>query len=165
MSYRDALERTDPKKVQTLEPSSVQEREAIDRFSAFISNLTQGNIRAMCKAVYAADAFFNDTLTELNGAEEIERYFIRTAQTTERVIGRITAMAVSDGDYYFRWEMDVQFKKFKKGQIMHSIGMTHIRFDDHGKVVLHQDYWDAASGLFEHIPVLGSVIRLIKSRL
>jgi hypothetical protein len=32
-------------------------------------------------------------------------------------------------------------------------------------VVLHQDYWDSAAGLFEHVPVVGRLIRTVKSRL
>jgi hypothetical protein len=40
--------------------------------------------------------------------------------------------------------------------------MSRVRFDAGGRVVLHQDYWDSASGLFEHVPVLGGLIRAVK---
>jgi hypothetical protein len=32
-------------------------------------------------------------------------------------------------------------------------------------VRLHQDYWDSTQGLFQHIPVLSTLIGLIKRRL
>ncbi|MDZ7644911.1 MAG: hypothetical protein U5K76_12275 [Woeseiaceae bacterium] len=28
-----------------------------------------------------------------------------------------------------------------------------------GRVALHQDFWDAAGGLYEHVPMLGGLIR------
>jgi hypothetical protein len=46
-----------------------------------------------------------------------------------------------------------------------TIGMTHLRFDSEGKVVLHQDFWDSTRGIFEHVPVMGAGIRLVKKRL
>ena len=63
------------------------------------------------------------------------------------------------------WTMNVRFKKFKKGETVRSIGMSHIRFNSAGQVVLHQDYWDSGGSLFEHIPVVGWLIRRIKARL
>jgi hypothetical protein len=51
------------------------------------------------------------------------------------------------------------------GETVQSIGMSHIRFNSAGQVVLHQDYWDSGSNLFEHIPVVGWLIRRIKARL
>jgi hypothetical protein len=30
-----------------------------------------------------------------------------------------------------------------------------IRFDREGRVILHQDFWDSAQGVWDHVPVLG----------
>jgi hypothetical protein len=43
--------------------------------------------------------------------------------------------------------------------------MTMLRFDGEGRVVLHQDFWDPAAGFYEHLPVLGGVLRWIKSKI
>jgi hypothetical protein len=56
------------------------------------------------------------------------------------------------------------FKRFRKGEVHSSIGMTHLRFDRDGRVIYHQDYWDSGSALFEKIPVLGGGIRAVKKR-
>lgn len=52
------------------------------------------------------------------------------------------------------------YRPFKR-----SVGMSHIRFDADGKVILHQDFWDSTGGLFEHVPGLGWMLRSVKSRL
>ena len=45
------------------------------------------------------------------------------------------------------------------------MGISHLRFDTEGKIILHKDFWDAAGGLYEDLPVLGGGMRWIKSRL
>ena len=59
--------------------------------------------------------------------------------------------------------MEIRFKRFRKGELTRSIGMSHLRVGADGRILLHQDYWDSASGLFEHVPVLGYGIRKIKA--
>ena len=41
----------------------------------------------------------------------------------------------------------------------------HLRFNDAGQVVLHQDFWDSSQGFFEHVPILGAMIRWVRNRL
>jgi DNA-binding transcriptional regulator/RsmH inhibitor MraZ len=71
----------------------------------------------------------------------------------------------ADGSYYFRWVMDVRMKKVARGETIRTPGITLVRFDEQGRVLIHQDYWDSAAGLWEHVPVLGRGIRTIKARL
>ena len=103
-------------------------------------------------------------LRELNGIEDIQAYMLRLLKAVESCTFEFLDVAVSGGEYYFRWVMEARSKTFKKGQAFRSYGMSHVRFDETGKVVLHIDYWDSTSGLFEHIPILGGLIKLIKRR-
>lgn len=142
-----------------------KERAAVRRFQAFLSVFTEEKLKTETSQVYAQDAFFNDTLKTVRGSAAIGEYFLGTLANTESITVDFTDVARSGNDYYFRWVMDVRFKKFQRGKTMRSIGLTHVRFNPDGQVILHQDYWDSAQGLFEHVPVIGSGIRLIKSRL
>lgn len=56
-------------------------------------------------------------------------------------------------------------KTLSKKQDIITIGMSHLRFDGAGKVVLHQDFWDSTRGIFEHVPLIGNGIRAVKKRL
>ena len=139
------------------------EKAAIDRVKTYLSNLRDPKTLESTAQVYSEDAFFNDTIKTEIGARKIEEYFKATAENTDAIEVEIQDVARSNNDYYLRWVMDVKFKKFDRGKTFRSIGMTHIRFGPDGKVILHQDYWDSASGLFERIPILGSGIRWIKA--
>ncbi len=147
-----------------ISPGTSDEAHAIKRFQDYFSEVTEDSIRAKTAEVYATDAFFNDTLKTLRGADKIEKYFLETAKNVSLFRVEMVPPARSGPDYYFRWVMTVGLKRFGDKPVT-TIGVTHVRFDKDGKVRLHQDYWDSAAGLWDHVPVIGSGIRWIKSRL
>lgn len=53
----------------------------------------------------------------------------------------------------------------KRGQTQSSTGISHLRFERDGHVVMRHDYWDSADGLYEKVPLLGWAIKTIKARL
>lgn len=142
-----------------------EEKTAIAAFESYLSHLGKEEVLAKTRKVYAPDVFFNDTLKTVHGSAALEEYFLGTAANTESIAVDFTDVVRSGNDYYFRWIMEVKFKKFAQGQSVRTIGMTHVRFNSVGQVILHQDYWDSTQGLFEYVPVLGGGLRFLKSRL
>lgn len=156
-----ALEKQGP----PLATGSEAERQAIQRFQELLSDFKAPDFRPRIREVYARDAFFNDTLKTVRGAEEIEEYLAASADAIEKGTVEFLDVVAKDGNYYFRWAMTLRFKRIARGDDHLSVGMSHVRFDAAGKVVLHQDFWDASSGLFEHVPALGWLLRRAKQRL
>ena len=165
MTYEEALAATDPAEIGTVEPGSDAEKAALDRFKRFFGSLTEESVRTTIRDVYAPNVFFNDTLKTVTGVDALEEYLVATAQAAESVTVRFDDAVESAGNHYVRWTMDVRLKRFKRGETLRSVGMTHLRFNRDGKVVLHKDFWDAGGGFFEHLPVLGRAMRWIKSQL
>jgi hypothetical protein len=138
---------------------------AVDRLENYFSTLTRTNVTELTRTIYAEDAFLCDTLHVARGADEIEAYFLKTAD-------RIKAMRVTFIDYsaagrevYTRWTMTTEIPNLAGGRPVTTSGISHFRFDEQGKVILQQDFWDAAAGLFEHLPVLRWLIPRIRGRL
>lgn len=143
---------------------SVKEKQALERFKVFYGNLNEASVKQLVPELYAKDAYFNDTLKTVRGRAAIEEYMLETAGNTQLVNAQVLDVAKSGSDYYLRWVMDVRLKNYKKDEVLRSIGITHLRFDEDGKIILHQDYWDSTAGFFEHLPVLGGVLRWIKTK-
>jgi len=143
-------------------PGSDDEKAAIARFRNFFGHLTEENARALTRETYSDPVFFYDTLKMVKNRAELEEYFVQTARNTESVQVRIMDVARSGPNYYIRWEMDIRLKKFRRGETLRSVGITHLRFDRDGRITLHHDFWDSTSGFFEHVPALGHVLRWIK---
>jgi hypothetical protein len=139
------------------------EREAIGRFDAFFGDVTVESIRSQIDGFYAPDVYFNDTLKTLRGRQAVEAYFLRMPEHTDFVRGKTLDHSRSGANYYVRWILDVRYKGAK--ETVSTMGMTLLRFDKQGRVVLHQDFWDSSAGFYEHLPVLGGVIRWIKSKI
>jgi hypothetical protein len=43
-------------------------------------------------------------------------------------------------------------------------GCTHFHFGADGRVTRHRDYWDAAEELYEKLPLVGALMRLLRRR-
>jgi hypothetical protein len=148
-----------------LAKGSEAERVAVERVKEFFADMTENSVRRLTRQVYAPEAYLNDTLKSLNGAAAIEDYFIATVRNAESVTVRFEDVAESGGNYYFRWVMDTRLKKLRAGETIRTIGITLVRFDAQGRVLVHQDFWDSTAGVFEHVPGVGTAIRGIKAKI
>ena len=148
-----------------LEPGSERERQAIARFQSLLGDYKAADFASRIREVYADYAFFNDTLKTLQGGAAIQKHFVAVAEALVEGTVDFVDVVAGDGDYYFRWVMTVRFERLAKSQEVLTVGMSHVRFDAAGRVVLHQDFWDSTGGLFEHVSGLGWLLRRAKSRL
>jgi hypothetical protein len=166
MEYIDALNQSKNTQVEALVPGSSGEQAAIVRFKQFFADFSPGKIDDLLDHTYAERLYFNDTLKTLHDRASLRHYLQDSAAATELCVVEVDDMISNGrGDYYFRWRMRIRFKRFSRGQTTESIGISQIRFDGDGRVIFHQDFWNAADGLFQHIPLLGWMIRKIKQRL
>lgn len=144
---------------------SEAETRALDAFAAFFSSFEANRLERLLPATYADDVWFNDTLKTVVGRASLAHYLAESAAAVDLCRVRIIdTTRNAEGEHLVRWAMTIRFRRFKKGQDTHSIGLSHLRFDAHGRVVYHQDYWNAAEGLFRHIPVLGWMIDAVLRR-
>lgn len=147
------------------EPGSDAEINALKRFADFFGDFAPGRVARLLDATYAPDVYFNDNLKAIHGSAELARYLDESAGGVEDC--RVTIEDVTrnkDGDYLVRWKMLIRFRKFARGRDTWTVGITHLRFATDGRVAYHQDYWDSALGIYQHIPLLGAGIRAIKRR-
>ncbi|MEM1436992.1 MAG: hypothetical protein AAGG11_23290 [Pseudomonadota bacterium] len=136
-----------------------------DPFVQFVTHMSTPDWRDYFDRVYADTLHFSDTLTVLNSNTVLGEYYGRLhaagAQTSVRVISR----QISGNDGYLLWEMQSDFKPLGTPRRSHTIGVTHLRFDAAGRVILHQDFWDAAQGFYQHLPLMGTAIRSVRDSL
>lgn len=149
-----------------MESDSEAEKAALSRFTAFLQGIgTVEYVRENTSKVYAQDAFLDDTLIVHRGAAEIEKYFVKTSQTMTSYQVTIDDVAKSNGHYYVRWTMVFAAPALSGGKPVHSIGISHVCFNQEGKVVVHQDFWDSGKNFYAHLPVVGGAVGFVKKRL
>ncbi|MCX7713794.1 MAG: nuclear transport factor 2 family protein [Chthoniobacterales bacterium] len=144
---------------------SEKEKRNVARFARFFQDVTEESVRSLIRETYAPRLYFFDTLVRIETVEELERYFVATARNAEWIRVEVKDVARSGEEYYVRWEMGMRLKAVKAGQELRSVGMSHLRFDAEGRIVLQHDFWDSAAGFYEHVPVLGAGIRWLRARI
>jgi len=130
-------------------------------FAGLYGDLSPSNVTANARKVYAPEAWFNDTIATEAGIDAIEQYLLKTAEGAEAVSAKINDVAVSGSDCYVRWTMEIRAKNLAGGRPVVTEGVSQLRFDDEGRIVLHQDFWNPATGIYQHLPLLGPAIRFV----
>jgi hypothetical protein len=143
--------------------SEAEGEAAVARFRDFFKNVTPESIREKTQSLYAENVWFNDTLKTLRSRAAVEAYFLKTMDHVDLFQTEVNDVARSGGNFYVRWTMDIRFKGAKEP--VRTIGVSLLRFDREGRAVFHQDFWDSGAGFYEHLPVLGGVMRWIKSKI
>ena len=143
----------------SLNPQSA--RAAVSRFAGLYGDLSVSNVTANVRGVYAPDAWFNDTIATEVGIDAVEKYLLKTAEGAEKVSAKINDVAVSGSDCYVRWTMEIRTKNLAGGKPVVTEGVSQLRFDEQGRILLHQDFWNPANGIYGHLPLLGPAIRFV----
>jgi len=130
-------------------------------FTDFKNGATEQNIRA----VYAEEIYFNDTFKIIDNIDELVHYMSESANSVESTTVEILDVIHANQDYFVRWMMDIKVNIQGRDVHSRSIGMTQLRFNEAGKVVFHQDFWDSSEAFYEHLPFLGRFVKKVKTML
>lgn len=129
----------------------------------FFERLTAQDV-VRCGAFYTADAYFKDPFQEVRGLAQVQRVYAHMfdALTEPRFI--VTTRVVQGDQCFLTWEFKFYFKSYRAGQEQTVRGASHLQLAADGRIAVHRDYWDAAEEVYEKLPLLGSVMRWLKSR-
>jgi ketosteroid isomerase-like protein len=108
-------------------------------------------------ARYARGCRFKDPFNEVQGRAALRRVFQHMFETVKSPRFVVRDAFVEGDQCFLSWD-------FHAGDLVIR-GASHLRFDAAGLVAEHRDYWDAAEELYEKLPVLGALMRLLKRRL
>ena len=111
--------------------------------------------------VYTEDAYFKDPFNELRGITAIDQVFQHMFVQVHAPRFRVTSSVLQNDSAFICWDFLFTMKRFNNEEQCIR-GATHLRFAEDGRVCFHRDYWDAAEELYEKLPVLGSLMRLLK---
>jgi hypothetical protein len=150
-AYHDALER------HPGAASGVDE--GVATFRRTYGDLAEENFAERVAELYAEELYFNDTIHIIRDRDELVEYMRKTGAGLESSSVEIERVIRDGEDVYVRWTMHFVTRAAGKRIDSHSIGISQLRFNDQGKIVFHQDFWDSASALYQHLPVVGFFVR------
>lgn len=114
-------------------------------------------------AVYAREARFKDPFNDVHGVTAIRRVYAHMFETLAEPRFVVLDSIASPGRCFLVWQLHFRQAGAGRPRVVH--GSSHLRFDTDGRIESHRDYWDAAEEIYEHVPLLGHLLRLVRRRL
>ncbi len=163
-SYEQAMNETNSQ-AYVFSPGTAEEVQALGKLQNFFSQMSAKSVRERAPDVFSENAYLNDNIVGISGVAAITDYFAHAASQSQTLDVEFVDIARSTTDYFIRWQMTVQADVLADGEPVVTYGTTQFRFNRDGKVLIHKDFWDAATGMYEHLPYAGSFISYVHRKL
>ncbi|WP_218313136.1 nuclear transport factor 2 family protein [Alteromonas antoniana] len=138
----------------------------IERFKSLYSDLTLIT-PADLEKVYSDDVFFVDPIDSHQGIEEVKTYFSKLTEEAESCRFDIDVIAKCEKNeeglhFLVNWTMHLVLRS--SGKYIELPGTTQLKVHN-DKICYHRDFYDLGTMVYEHIPVLGWIVKKIKAKL
>ncbi|MEO0314871.1 MAG: hypothetical protein RI928_1327 [Pseudomonadota bacterium] len=134
--------------------------DSLQRLIRFFETINVSNVGQLAQ-VYSEDVFFKDPFNEVNGLPEVVRIFSHMFEQVDGPRFVVTSHVLQGDQAFLTWDFLFRMKRFSAVEQCIR-GATHVRFGPDGRANFHRDYWDAAEELYEKLPLLGSLMRVLK---
>lgn len=136
--------------------------QTLKHFTQLFNTLCAGDM-AELGDVYSNDVQFTDPFSTVQGIDELVEYFTGAYANVMSCYFDFGEPVISGENVCIPWVMHLKHKRIRKGKPVRVDGISQlvIRKD---RVVSHRDYFDAGQLLYENLPVMGGVIRWIRSQ-
>ncbi|WP_422360036.1 nuclear transport factor 2 family protein [Reichenbachiella sp.] len=132
----------------------------IDNFKNYFTQMKFDYSDAL-NDIYSDHVVFKDPIHEIEGVKNLKAYFDKLNDNLIEGSFQFTDESIVDNKAYLSWEMQVKLKRPKKSIV--ASGISVLTLED--KVVHQRDYFDAGEMFYEHIPLLGSILRSLKKKI
>ena len=135
----------------------------LEQFEALYRNLGMHSIPTL-KDIYHSDVRFIDPVGEHSGIDEIEAYFANLLETTKSCEFTVYSIIEENDMAFARWQMKLQHPKLSGGKEIKLDGVSELVITDN-KIKQQTDFYDMGTMIYEHIPVLGAAVRIVKRKM
>ncbi len=135
----------------------------VARVCAFWETLSPATLTNLL-TVYDDAVRFSDPFNELHGAAPLRGLLERMFERLDAPRFVVLEVALQDNGAVLVWDFHYRLRNWQRERKRYIYGVSHVRFGADGRVIEHRDYWDAASQVYEQLPLLGSLLRWLKHR-
>ncbi len=115
--------------------------------------------------IYADNIHFTDPAHEIDGLDNLTTYFASLYENIISIEFLFDLPITAGYQSSIQWQMIFRHKKLAEGKQLSLDGASFIEFDEQGKVCQHRDYFDLGAMVYEHVPIVGSAVRMVKKRI
>jgi hypothetical protein len=134
-----------------------------EKLSHFFETLNEGVDIEDFRTIYDDAVVFKDPFNEVKGIRAVYEVFEHMYQTLDKPGFIIKEYIDKQNVAYVKWDFTFAFKGEKNENRFE--GVSRLQINNQGMIISHVDFWDAAEHIYEKMPVVGSVLRLIKHKI
>lgn len=134
----------------------------LNSFKAFYQNSGELHLEQI-DALYTQDVEFRDPLHTILGILALKSYMKSVYANSRDVRFEYTDEQSGDSWATIAWLMHFRHPSLAGGKLLSVRGITQIRFTD--RIFYHEDFYDLGAMVYQHVPVLGRIIRFINQRI
>lgn len=135
----------------------------VKTYADFFESISQETPFEAYEELFDEKVYFEDPFQKVIGLSKVYNIFQHMFKTLHDPRFIVDEIVCDDQCAYLRWTFSYQ--RNPKYKIEKFTGVSRVQFLETGKVLSHVDYWDAAENIYEKVPLLGSILRLIKKRI
>jgi hypothetical protein len=136
----------------------------IEDFTQIYQRLNKDNLKLLTD-LYSADITFIDPLHTIEGIDNLTVYFAGLYDNVSSISFDFEEVTSDKNSHFITWDMTLAHSKMNGGKPYIVPGVTHLKTNEEEQINYHRDYYDAGQMLYEQIPLIRNIIRLIKRRL
>jgi len=137
--------------------------EALDAYVAFFEGLSPELLHRLDE-LCAPEVRFRDPFNDVSGIAAFRAVLAKMFHDVAEPRFEVTDRATSSQACYLRWTFTFRGVGSNDG-LRRIEGVSEVQLNAAGKVVAHIDHWDAGAQIYERVPLLGSLVRMVKRRL
>lgn len=132
-------------------------------YAAFYEDLSSELAQEAYARFFDDYSEFEDPFQKVKGLAAIHHVFVDMYEKLHAPRFVVDEVIADKEVAYLKWQFIYALSAKQEQQSF--TGVSRVTFTSTGKVLSHTDYWDAGQHVYEKIPILGSIIRLIKRKL
>jgi len=132
-------------------------------YASFFESISEQTPLEDYRNIFDEKVYFEDPFQKVTGVIKVYEIFQHMYATLYMPHFIVDDIVCDDDKAYLRWTFSYQ--RSPKHSIEKFTGVSRVQFLQTGKVLSHIDYWDAGKNIYEKIPILGYIIRLIKQKI
>jgi esterase/lipase superfamily enzyme len=113
--------------------------------------------------LYDERIHFKDPIHEIRGLPSLQDYFMALCSNLQECRFEFLDICESENTAYIKWNMHYRHPKLQSGKLLTLKGVSQIQFNQ--RITYHEDFYDVAAMVYDHLPIMGMASKAIKKRL
>lgn len=142
---------------------TVKHQDLAETLSLFYSDLSINGLTTLGE-LYSKEVVFIDPVGTHVGLASLIQYFTQLLTNCSECRCVIKSQLFGTNSGSIEWSMSFVHPRINKGEVVQVNGMSLLKIQDN-KIIYQRDFYDLAAMIYEHLPIIGAIIKQIRKRM